>query len=187
MIRINLLPVRAAQKKEKLRGQVIVLIGFLVITVLICAGAYGSMQVRISGVNDEIRQNQAEIDRLKKTIGEVAHFKKLQEELRGKLDVLDQLKAGKIGPVHLLDELSMAVPDRLWIDSFKESGGKISINGVGLTEEVVADFMRRLDSSPYFQKVELQVIEQAGQGGRKLQKFSLNCNVESPAAKPKNP
>jgi hypothetical protein len=50
-----------------------------------------------------------------------------------------------------------------------------------------ADFMRRLDSSPYFQKVELQVIEQAGQGGRKLQKFSLNCNVESPAAKPKNP
>ncbi len=184
MIRINLLPVRAAQKKEKLRGQLVILILSLAITLLVCVGAYASLYLKIDGVNDEIRENQAEIDRLKKTLGEVAHFKKLQEELRGKLEVLDKLKAGKIGPVRLLDELSTAVPDRLWIDSFKETGGKISITGVGLTEETVADFMRRLDQSPYFKNVELQVIEQTGKEGQKLQKFSLTCQAETPAVKP---
>jgi type IV pilus assembly protein PilN len=82
MIRINLLPVRAAQKKEMLRGQLVVLTLCVVVALVGCAGFYASLFFKAEAVKKEIAQKEAQINRLKKTIGEVAHFKKLQEELR---------------------------------------------------------------------------------------------------------
>ncbi|OEU74007.1 MAG: hypothetical protein BA869_12760, partial [Desulfuromonadales bacterium C00003107] len=142
MIRINLLPVRAAQKKARMQGQLVVLVLSLVVTCLICGGLYTSVAVKISAEKKEIAQIDKEIKRLKKTLGEVAQFKKLQKEFQGKLDVLAKLKEKKTGPVYLLDELSRVLPDKLWLSSVKESGGRVSIKGVGLNEETVARFMR---------------------------------------------
>ena len=180
MIRINLLPVRAAQKKEMLRGQLVIFVLSLVLVVAACAGVYVNQSMRIATVKAEIQTNQEESLRLKKTIGEVSQFKKRQAELRGKLDVLEKIKQEKTGPVHLMDELSAAIPEKVWIDSFKESKGIITMTGRGLNEEVVAQFLRDLESSPYYQNVELQVTQQEGRGPIKIQKFSLTCRAETP-------
>ncbi len=180
MIRINLLPVRAAQKKARLQGQLIVLILALAVTFLVCGGLYTSVAVKISSEKKELAEIQKEINRLKKTLGEVAHFKELQKEFQGKLDVLAKLKEKKTGPVHLLDELSRVLPDKLWISSFKESKGTVSIKGVGLNEATVARFMRELEASPYYRNVALKVTEQTEEGGMKLQKFELSCFAETP-------
>ncbi|OEU64425.1 MAG: hypothetical protein BA870_00355 [Desulfuromonadales bacterium C00003094] len=182
MIRINLLPVRAAQKKARMQGQLVVLVLSLVVTCLICGGLYTSVAVKISAEKKEIAQIDKEIKRLKKTLGEVAQFKKLQKEFQGKLDVLAKLKEKKTGPVYLLDELSRVLPDKLWLSSVKESGGRVSIKGVGLNEETVARFMRDLEASPYYQQIELKVTEQTKQGGLKLQKFDISCRAETSAA-----
>ena len=113
----------------------------------------------------------------------IREFKKLQKEFQGKLDVLAKLKEKKTGPVHLLDELSRVLPDKLWLDSFRESGGAISIKGVGLNEETVARFMRELEASPHYKQVVLRVTEQTKKSGLKLQKFDISCRVETPKAK----
>ena len=182
MIRINLLPVRAAQKKEMLKEQLVIFVLSLVLVVAVCAGIYVNQVMRIAAVNKEIQKNQDESMRLKKTIGEVSQFKKKQAELRGKLDVLEKIKQGRSGPVHLMDELSAAIPDKVWIDSFKESNGNIAITGGGFNEEVVAEFLRNLENSKYYQNVELQVIQLVSRGTLKTQKFTLNCQVEIPPA-----
>jgi type IV pilus assembly protein PilN len=100
--------------------------------------------------------------------------------LQGKLDVLAKLKENKAGPVHLLDELSKAVPEKLWLTSLKESAGSISIGGIGLNEETVAQFLGSLEASPYIRNVELTVVEQVTQGNIKLHKFDLTCKSEVP-------
>jgi type IV pilus assembly protein PilN len=184
MIRINLLPVKAAQKKEKLRGQLIMLLACLLIAAAGCAVVYLSLLNKVAVAKEENARKEDEINQLKKKIGEVGRFKKLKEELQGKLDVLAKLKEGQSGPVHLLDEVSGRMPDKLWINSFKSSAGAISISGFGLNEETVAQFMRDLEASPYYMNVELQVIEQVVQGGTKLNKFDIVGRVESP---PKSP
>lgn len=180
MIRINLLPVREAQKRARIFTQLAVGIAVLAVTVLACAGLYFAKAAQISHKKEDIRTAQQEINRLKKAIGEVADFKKKQAELQGKLDVLNDLKAKKSGPVHLLDDLSKVLPSKLWIESFKESGGKISIDGVGLNEEMVATFLRDLESSPYYRNVELKVTKQTKKKDLKLQQFSISCQVETP-------
>jgi type IV pilus assembly protein PilN len=184
MIRINLLPVKAAQKKEKLRGQLVILLACVVIAAAGCTAVYLSLQNKVAEAKEENLRREDEINQLKKKIGEVGRFKKMKEELQGKLDILDKLKEGQSGPVHLLDELSGRMPDKLWVNSFKSTAGTISISGLGLNEETVAQFLRDLEASPYYRNVELQVIEQVTQGGLKLHKFDISARVETP---PKSP
>ena len=183
MIRINLLPVRAAQKKEKLRNQASVLVLCLL---LVCA-ACGALSLQQMWANDELSETIAALDNqnreLKKKLGEVANFDKKNQELQKKLDVLASLQAGKSGPVRLLDELITSMPKRVWLTQFTEQGGRIKLAGFGDNENTVANFMDRLEQSPYYRNVELNVTEQSAVGGIKMQKFTLSCQAETPSAK----
>ena len=179
MIRINLLPVRAAQKKERLRSQVMILALSVVLALAACVMVWLSLSSKVDSIRADIVVKNAEIARLKTAIGDVDRFKALKVELSGKLGVLAKLKANRSGPVRLLDELSQAVPEKIWINSFTEVAGSIKITGSGLTEEGVAEFLRRLEESSYYQNVELVVLEQKVAEGRDLQSFSLKCQVEA--------
>lgn len=178
MIRINLLPVRAAQKKERLRSQATILGLSVIGTTAVCVLVWMSLSSKVDATQTEIKAKNAEIARLKKTIGEVDQFKKLQNDLRGKLDILATLKSNRSGPVRLLDELSKVIPEKVWVSSFTESAGAISFSGAGLTEESVADFMRKLEDSAYYMNVELEVLEQKTLDGRDTQAFKIRCTVE---------
>ncbi|RLB62389.1 MAG: hypothetical protein DRH08_12550, partial [Deltaproteobacteria bacterium] len=103
MIRINLLPVKAAQKKEMLKGQMMVVILALIVTAGLCGAAYMYVVGEVEARQTQIDQKRAEISQLKKKIGEVNQFKKRQKALRAKLDVLEQLKAARIGPLYIMD------------------------------------------------------------------------------------
>ncbi len=181
MIRINLLPVRAAQKKERIRAQMSILILSLLAVCIACGAEYFRMSTEIDSKKAEISSVQAEINQLKKKIGEVSRYKKLQSDLKKKLDILQVLKDGRSGPVHLLDELNHSLPDKLWLTGYSASGGNVSITGVAVDENVVASFMERLGASPYYGNVELKGISQLVQNNIKLQKFTLNCRAIQPA------
>lgn len=177
MIRINLLPVRAAQKKEKLRGQLIVVVLSVVVVSLACAGAYLHINMKVDAERAEVNRKQGEISALKKKIGEVGRFKKLQAELKDKLEILDKLKKGRSGPARYLDELNKIVPDKLWLTEFTEKGGTVSVKGVALSEKKVAEFMRNLTASEFFGGVDLVQTAQKSQQGLKLQDFQLKFQV----------
>jgi len=181
MIRINLLPVRAAQKKEQLQSQIVILVLAVVATLAVCVFAYMAMSSRVEAARQDLQDKQSELNRLKSVIGEVRGFEAKKKELTAKLEVLDKLKANRIGPVRVLDELSRAIPERAWVESFSlDATGSIEIKGVGLKQEVVADFMRNLEASPYYQNIELVVIDQKESKGRTLEAFSIRCVLESP-------
>ena len=183
MIRINLLPVKAAKKQEMLRGQLAIAILALVVVLLACSGLYVSLNFKVNAQKELVAQKEAEIESLKKKIGEVSQFKKRQAELRGKLDILEKLREGKSGPIHLLDELSKVIPEKMWLNSFKESGGNVVLDGVSLTEETVAQFMQALEASGYYRNVELKVVEQSNTKGNALQKFQIVCKTATPEKK----
>lgn len=183
MIKINLLPVRESQKKEKLREQVVVLIASAIFVIVGCGAAYTTIQTKISAKNEEITEQTSVVEQLKKQIGEVEKVKKLQAELQSKLDILSKLKENKTGPAHMLDELSVATPEKLWIESFDNVAGVVTLSGLGVNEEVVATFLQQLESSMYYMNVELQSLEQATIDGHKLQRFKVAAKEESPLKK----
>ena len=183
MIRINLLPVRAAQKKEKLRSQASVLVLCLLLVSAGCGALYVQQMLANDELSDEIVAIEEESRALKAKLGEVANFDKKNAELVKKLDVLNSLQAGRTGPVRLLDELITALPEKVWLTQFTEKDGSINLDGIGDSENTVAKFMNNLDKSPNYKSVELNVTQQSEVGGIKMQKFTLSCQAETPPSK----
>ncbi len=181
MIRINLLPVRAAQKKERLVNQLVILGLAVIVTFALCILIWMSFSARIDTVKAEVAAKQTEINSLKKDLAEIAGFEASQKTLREKLDILDRLKADRSGPVRLLDELSRAIPEKVWILTFTEDKGMVSMTGGGMTEESIAGFMRTLGDSSLYENVELEVIEQKKTDGHEHLSFKIRCTVEKPA------
>lgn len=179
MIRINLLPVKAAQKKEMLRGQLLIIALVLIVSFGVCGAAYMHIVGKVDDMQKRIDQKKSEISQLQKVIKEVQDFEKRQKDLRAKLNVLEQLKTARVGPVYLLDELYKAIPDKLWLTKFKEGTGNAQISGIGSSEETVALFMRNLEASESYEGVELKVIKQKVQDKIKFHEFELTCKTVS--------
>jgi len=180
MIKINLLPVRAAQKKEKLRSQLSILFLSLLAVSVACGAEYFRVVAKVESKKAQISSVETEINQLKKKIGEVSRYKNLQADLKKKLEILQVLKDGRSGPVHLLDELNHALPEKLWLTGYSVSEGNVVVDGVAVDENVVASFMEKLGASPYYGDVELKGISQLVMNEVKLQKFTLNCKATKP-------
>ncbi len=180
MIKINLLPVRAAQKKERLRSQLSILALSLLAVSIACGAEYFRVMNKIDSKKAEISSVETAITQLNKEIGEVTRFKKLQADFKAKLKVLQVLKDGRSGPVHLLDELNRSLPEKLWLTDYSASGGGVSIAGIAVDENVVASFLEKLGKSPYYGNVELKGISQIVMNNIKLQKFTLSCSAIQP-------
>jgi type IV pilus assembly protein PilN len=179
MIRINLLPVRAAQKKERLVNQLAILSLAVIVVIVVCVLTWMSMSSRIGDVKAKINTQDTEINRLKKDLKQISGFEASKEALQAKLDILDKLKANRTGPVKLLDELSRATPEQVWILTFSESDGVISMTGGGMSEEAIAIFLKNLEESSSFMDVELEVLEQKKTDGHDHLGFKMRCAVET--------
>jgi type IV pilus assembly protein PilN len=183
MIRINLLPVRASKKKETAMQQLVIAGAMLVALLLVLSVLYTTQVVKIKSAKSEIESSNREIERLKKVVGEIENIKKLQDEAKKKLDILNSLRKGKTGPAIRLAKLSLATPDKLWLNKYLESGTNVSLSGIGMNEDVIADFMRNLAASGEYANVELLVSEQVEVSHMKAKKFDISCVLKGQGKK----
>lgn len=175
MIRINLLPVRASRKKESAKQQIALLVLSLILVAALVVGVYGYFTVKIKVAKNDIEASEQEIAQLKVKIGEINNLKKLKADVQKKLDVLNQLRKNKTGPVKRLITLSNNVPDKLWLTNYSENQQNVIIGGIAYSEELIAEFMNRLQTSNDYTGVELVVSEQAEIAGTKVKRFQVNC------------
>jgi type IV pilus assembly protein PilN len=157
MIRINLLPFRAARKKENIRRQLMVYGLSVVLTFCIMGYTFFYLSSTLSGLKEDQKRIQDELKRYELTIKKIAELEKKIKEIRAKLEVIRELERNKTGPVHLLDEISIAVPkEKLWLSSLKESKGTLTLTGTAMDNETIALFMTNLEKSEYISGVDLQ-------------------------------
>jgi type IV pilus assembly protein PilN len=178
MIRINLLPVRAAKKKETAIQQLILAGASFGLVLVILLIMFFIKLGQISGTKNDITAANTKIAELKAKIGKLDELKKLKDEVKKKLDVLAQLRKNKSGPAQRLATLSDATPDQLWLESYKESGDSIKIAGLAMNEELIAQFIRALEASADYERVDLVVSEQKDLAGNKLKRFELTSQLE---------
>jgi len=179
MIKVNLLPVRAAKKKETAVQQVTIFCVSLVLVAVVVLALYFVKQMQIASAKNDISTANNKISELKTKIGKLEELKNLKEQVKKKLDVLSQLRKNKTGPAHRLATLSDITPDRLWLTGYSENGNAIKISGLSYTEDLIAVFMRSLEASNDFTGVELVVSEQIESKGTKLKRFELNCKLRT--------
>lgn len=179
MIKINLLPVRAAKKKETAIQQFIIAGVSVVAVAAIVTSLYFVKRMQVSVTRDEIAAANNEIKKLDDKIGKLNELTSLKEQVKVKLDVLGQLRKNKTGPAQRLASLSELTPEQLWLTAYSEAGFDVKISGIAFTEELIAQFMRALEASNDFKMVELGVSEQIDFGGTKVKKFDLTMKLKA--------
>jgi len=177
MIKINLLQVRKDKKKIGVRKEIVVFVAALI---LLLVGLF-AVQWKINADKEEllvqISNTKKEITYYKSLTTEVNKAKEAQKSLQEKLDIINSLRKEKSGPAKVLDELSIDKPERVYFETVKKDGTKLGIEGIALSDEIVAEFMTNLRKSKFFKNVDLIVSEQTEQSKIKMKKFILSCEI----------
>ena len=180
MIKVNLFPFRAARIKENIRRQVTIYVLSVIFLILASSYFYLDLNNKVNTLREEQDVKQKELDSFKDTNRKIAALKKTIAAVEVKLKTIKRLEKGKTGPVKLLDDIAMSVPeDKLWLTTLKEQKGTLVLNGTAMDNETVADFMDRLQSTQSINSVQLVRTRQKKIPGfdLSLKDFSLNSKT----------
>jgi type IV pilus assembly protein PilN len=157
MIRINLLPFRAARKKENIRRETSIYFLTLVFLILVMAYLQTSSSSRLKILKAEEQSARKELAIYEKNNRIAAQIRAKIKEIQDRLTVIRDLEQKKGGPLKILTEIALAVPeDRLWLQSLVENGGMLTINGTAMDNDTVALFMTNLEKAKSITSVDLK-------------------------------
>jgi type IV pilus assembly protein PilN len=177
MIRINLLPIREISAEVTRRRDLIVGATTLVVTLVVIAGVYFSQASHLSSLQKQLAELRKENEMLNTQVKEVGELQNKIKELKSKTQVLEDLNRKKVGPVRVLESLAAATPSGLWITEYRESGNDVSITGMAMDNQTVADFLRALSTFAYFRGVELVETTQADEKTGAYKRFAIRSGV----------
>lgn len=195
MIRINLLPVKKARRKEAGQRQLFFMAAGVAVAIFVVVAINKFKQDELDGLLRDNKVLQDDIDQLKKELGDYDKIKAQREDLLKQKKTILALQAGRTGPLFLMREMSEILTknkgptfdrvdyeDRLrrdpniqfnaewdtrllWLDSFDENQRSFKINGSAKSNEDVAEFMKRLQLSVFFTEVALENTSQVNTPG----------------------
>ena len=188
MIRINLLAGERAQVKKRLPFQAgqrltIACSLILIFAALFVAWRYWALNRASAQIDADIAAAQQETGRLRSIIQQVQEFEQRKAQLSQRVVLIEQLRKDQRGPVHMLDEISHALPPMLWLTEVKQTGNDITISGVSTTETGVADFITNLEASGYFKRsidIVNTTTETLARSGGELIKFTIRAQFQAP-------
>ena len=151
--------------------------GGLVVLLLTLSIIYTSGSRKLTQLAQQKDALEKEVLKLKEITKKAKEFEIKKSELASKLIVIATLKKSKMGPVHVLDDLNKAIPERSWLTEVKETGGIMTLAGVALDNQTIAAFMQTLDASSYFNSVDLDETKQDERQGVKVKVFTLKSKV----------
>jgi type IV pilus assembly protein PilN len=175
MIRINLLPVRAAKKREFGRQQIVLLALLLVLVAIGNYFWYTRVDSELTRLDRRIATTRADIAQLEKTIGEVKSIKEDKKALEDKLKILDTLKKGRTGPVRVMDDLATIIPAKVWIVDYAEAAGGVTMQGRAASYEDLSSFSKKLKESKHFGNVTIKNARQAPDG---TVEWNITCTAD---------
>jgi len=190
MIRINLLPFRAARKKENIRRQVSIFLLSLIFVLLVLLLYHFQLSHQIGTLNGQIKTTKKQLAGYQKISKEIAGIKHQLKILNDKLKIINQLELNRKEPIHLLDMMTTAViPKRMWFTSFGSRNQTVNIKGIALDNKTVADFMTGLEKTALFASVNLKTLQKHQVPGRNisLKNFEISCTKATMAKPPKAP
>jgi type IV pilus assembly protein PilN len=197
MIRINLLAVEREQPRAKRRGGLSLNLGeaqkitiaaslIVVLTGLGIVWWFLALRQRSARLDQDIADAEAETRRLRTVLTQVQKFEGKRAQLQQRVSLIEELRKGQIGPVHMLDSISKSLPDRLWLNELTQTGSEVQMRGFATSLTAISDLVANLEASGYFKKpVEIVDTEvgapqgTAAQAGE-LVKFEIKGTYQPP-------
>ncbi len=183
MARINLLPWRAERRKQR-QQEFMSLLGLsAIVAVVISLLIVMFYKGQIEGEKARNQYLTDQITLVNEQIKEIDELDKKKARLLRRKEVIEELQASRSQMVHLFDELVRTVPDGLRLNSIKQQGAELSLDGFAQSNARVSTYMRNLQVSGWMTKPELSIIESRGKEQGLPYAFSLRVTLINPNEK----
>jgi type IV pilus assembly protein PilN len=180
MLRINLLPIKAARKHDTAKHEIFLFGGGLL---LILVGLFAHDSYKTDKIEDrqsKINRVRKEIAQLKQDVVRVEEFKKKTSTLESKIEVIRSLQSKRIGPSRMLDEIAtiLTEQEKVWLTRLAESKGALTIEGGAMEHEDISSFQLALERrAELIGNVRLTVVNASKKGRVSYLEWKMVCNT----------
>ena len=194
MIRINLLAIerKAAKRAGAFQFGQKITVGcsaVLIVAALFVGWRYWALQQESRRLDMGIADAQQETARLRTIIQQVQGFEQQKAQLQQRVALIEQLRNSQAGPVHMLDQISRALPPMLWLTQLKQTDDSVVIDGRCTALTGLSDFVANLEASGYFRK-SIEIVssqtETLPTPPGQLVKFVIKAQFQQPGGGPKS-
>jgi type IV pilus assembly protein PilN len=161
MPRINLLPWRNEQRRERKLAFLVALGGGTIAAAVVAFAAYLLMGSMVDAQQRRNEMLRAEIKHLDKQIEEINDLEGAKQKFIARMEIIEKLQRSRPQIVHLFDEIVRALPDGVYLTSVKQTDKRLKFDGVAQSSTRVSAFMRNIDGSEWLKNPELEVVETA--------------------------
>jgi type IV pilus assembly protein PilN len=180
MAHVNLLPWRAARRKQREREFYLQLAAAFVAAFAVMLLWVFWMDQRIDNQNDRNTYLQTEIKQLDVRIAKIKDLETVRSHLLARKQIIEQLQADRSQMVHLFDELVRTIPSSARLSGLKQSGQSMSLDGVAQSNASVAEYMRNIEASPWMGHADLRKTENSHDSSRMPYTFGLDVALSRP-------
>ena len=159
MPRINLLPWREQQRKERKLAFFVSLGGSAIGALLIAFAGYLLVNSMISAQERRNERLRTEIKSVDRQIEQINDLETQKQRFIARMQVIEKLQRSRSEVVHLFDEVAKTMPDGTYLTSFKQDGKRLKFEGVAQSSTRVSTFMRNISGSQWMKDPELEVVE----------------------------
>ena len=183
MARINLLPWREEQRKERMQQfqTMAGLAAFLMLAII------ALVHIRVGGIVDNQNSRndylQKEIQSLEKQIAEIKELENEKSNLLARMNIIQQLQSSRPQVVHVFDQMVSTIPTGVYLTGIKNVGPSITLDGFAQSNARVSSYMRNVDDADWLTSPRLDVIETQNDKGQRISKFTLVVKQTTPAEK----
>jgi type IV pilus assembly protein PilN len=159
MPRINLLPWREGQRKERKLAFLVALGVAALASVLATVAAYLLFDSMIAGQQHRNELLRGQIKLLDKQIEEINNLETDKQRFIARMEIIEKLQRSRPEIVHVFDEIVKTLPDGVYLTAVKQTNRRLEFDGVAQSSTRVSSFMRNIDASEWLRNPELQVVQ----------------------------
>src|SRR6202040_527197 len=159
MPRINLLPWREGQRKER---KLAFLVALGVAALAAGVASFAAYLLYSSMIESQERRNlqlRAEIKTLDKQIEEINNLESAKQKFIARMEIIEKLQRSRPEIVHVFDEIVRTLPEGVYLTGVKQTDKRLKFDGVAQSSTRVSSFMRNIDASDWLRNPELEVVQ----------------------------
>ena len=189
MIRINLLAVDRERAKTRTlipaaQRTTLVASAILLVTAISIGWWFWSLRQTSLQLDADLQQAERETQQLRSVLAQVQKFEARKAQLQQRVSLIEQLRKGQSVPVHLLDEISKSLPDRLWLTDMQQGGQEFTVKGITTSMTAVSDFIANLEGTKWFKRP-VEIVDSQVQADPKtgdMIRFEIKAVSQDPTA-----
>jgi type IV pilus assembly protein PilN len=175
MARINLLPWREAERKQRQQEFGLMVLAGVLLTGLAIFGIHMQFESMIKAQNQRNSFLKKEIAKVERQIMEIENLDKTRQKLEDRIKVIQELQSSRPQIVHLFDDVVTVLPDGVYLSSLTQKGNSVTFQGQAQSNARVSSMMRNIDDSEWLNRPKLDYIESKEKTGTGYSHFKLTA------------